>query len=720
MIHKLLIANRGEIAVRIIRTCRQMGIRTVAVFSEPDRGALFMRKADEAVALGGARPDESYLRQDAIIAAALQVGGDAIHPGYGFFAENAAFANACRMAGLVFVGPSAEAIALMGDKLAAKNHMQKVGVPVLPGADLSTIPEDALLPTAEKIGFPVLVKAAAGGGGKGMQVVRDKNNLADAVAGAKRQAKAAFGDNRVFLERYIDAPRHIEIQIFGDSHGNLVHLFERECSIQRRHQKIVEETPSPAITPALRAEMGAAAVAAGKTIGYEGAGTVEFILAPNGEFWFLEVNTRLQVEHPVTECITGIDLVRAQLLVADGAPLPPELEKPVSRGHAIEARLYAEDPSSGFLPTTGKLARFHVPARHGLRVDSGVVDGDTVSVHYDPMLAKVTAHAPTRAEAAALLADSLSRSQIHGLVTNRDFLVRLLQHPDFLTGATDTHFLERHSPVSLGAPTLTPAEERLHAIAAALTTQAHNAKNAKAFPSIPSGWRNNFSAPQQVQFIGTHGTITVAYRICRDGSASVTATTQSDTAPDAARAQEAAQPGTPENSQAGSNPQAGPNADLHTTHSESPESPESHEETVHFSLPYPEQLEMQTNSVLRRYSVHCTTVQEEQCVFVDSPLGHAVLRVRARFPDATRAPDPGSLLAPMPGKIVRIAAAPGDIVKKGQVLIVLEAMKMEHTVHAPEDGQVAEVRVETNEQVETGLVLVVLHTDTQETETTNS
>src|SRR3954451_3513368 len=384
MIRKLLIANRGEIALRILRTARALDIATVAVYSGPDAGAPFVAAAEEAVRLPGATPGETYLRGELVVEAARATGADAVHPGYGFLSENAGFARACADAGLVFVGPSPEAIEAMGSKTAAKERMGAAGVPTLSRAVLRArgeLDESALRKAAKGIGYPLLVKAAFGGGGRGMRIVRAAGELAEAVAGARREAASAFGDGTVFLERFVERPRHVEVQVFGDTHGTVVHLFERECSIQRRYQKIVEEAPSPAVTPELRAELGAAAVAAAKAIDYVGAGTVEFVLAPDGRFFFLEVNTRLQVEHPVTELVTGLDLVRVQLQVAEGEPLPPEVTGAAITGHAIEVRLYAEDVPAGFLPVTGTLHRFRIPALPGVRVDSGVVDGSVVGTH---------------------------------------------------------------------------------------------------------------------------------------------------------------------------------------------------------------------------------------------------------------------------------------------------------------------------------------------------
>ncbi|MCC7293053.1 MAG: acetyl-CoA carboxylase biotin carboxylase subunit [Phycisphaerales bacterium] len=446
MFRRILIANRGEIAVRITRTLREMGIRAAAVYSEPDAGALHVREADEAYPLGGATSAESYLRGEKLLEIARTHGADAIHPGYGFLSENAAFAQACADARITFIGPAPAAIRAMGDKVLAKETMRRAGVPVVPGAechDGDTL--ETVAGRAAEVGFPLLVKAAAGGGGKGMRLVRDPAELPAMLEAARREAQKAFGDGRVFLEKYIDRPRHVEFQIFGDAHGGAVHLFERECSIQRRHQKIIEETPSPAVTPHLRERMGSAAVQAARAIGYQNAGTVEFILAPSGEFYFLEVNTRLQVEHPVTEMTVLKDLVRAQVQVAAGQPLPFRQDDLRQHGHAIECRIYAEDPARGFMPSVGRLERFIPPAGPGVRVDAGFVEGDEVSTYYDPMLAKLIVWGEDRAAALARMRAALRRFVILGVTTNVEFLHDCISHPAFQRGEIDTHFLQTHN-----------------------------------------------------------------------------------------------------------------------------------------------------------------------------------------------------------------------------------------------------------------------------------
>ncbi len=514
---KLLIANRGEIASRVIRTARAMDLATVAVFSDPDQGLPFVRDADEAVRLPGSAPAGTYLNAAALLAAAAATGADSVHPGYGFLSENAGFARACAAAGLTFVGPTPEAIEAMGSKIGAKEIMAAAGVPVLPGAVFDDVAEPdpaALVKAADEIGYPVLVKAAFGGGGRGMRIVNRAADVAEAVASARREAASAFGNGTVFLERFVESPRHIEVQIFGDRSGTVVHLFERECSIQRRYQKIIEEAPSPAVGPELRQELCRAAVAAGQAIGYVGAGTVEFVLDASGRFYFLEVNTRLQVEHPVTELITGLDLVKVQLEVAAGAPLPPEVTGATFTGHAIEARLYAEDVAAGYLPVSGDVATFEVPAEPGLRVDAGFASGTRVSTFYDSMLAKVIGFGSTRDDARRVLAGALSRARLHGVVTNRDLLTAILREPEFAAGAIDTGYLTRHPPEQLCPPGPVPPE---HALAVALAGQARRRRDAPVLATLPSGWRNNPSAPQQVSYTASDQVIELSYQFTRDG-----------------------------------------------------------------------------------------------------------------------------------------------------------------------------------------------------------
>ncbi len=445
VIRRLLIANRGEIAVRIIRACRVMGIESVAVYSDADRTAPHVWMADTAVRLGPPPAAESYMSIPRLLEAARSTGAEAVHPGYGFLSENAAFAAACEDAGIVFVGPPSHAIAAMGSKIGARRLMESAGVPVVPGETPEDQSDRGVRAAIERVGLPALVKASAGGGGKGMRLVRDRSEIDSAVASARREATAAFGDGTLYVERFVEHPRHVEVQVFADRHGHVAHVFERECSVQRRHQKVIEESPSPALTPAMRSRMTAAAVTATAAARYQNAGTIEFLLEGTGDtanFYFLEMNTRLQVEHPVTECVAGVDLVRAQLLVASGEPLPWRSDELVQRGHAIEARVYAEDPASGFLPQAGRVLLYREPQIPGVRVDSGIAEGSEITVHYDPMLAKVIASAETRELAAERLIAALRGFPILGIRTNIPFLLRILEHPRFRAGSIDTGFLD--------------------------------------------------------------------------------------------------------------------------------------------------------------------------------------------------------------------------------------------------------------------------------------
>ena len=657
-----------------MRTAHRLGISTVAVFSDPDSAAPFVALADESVRLPGSSPAQTYLRADRILAAAAATGADAIHPGYGFLSENAGFARDCAEAGIVFVGPGPEAIAAMGSKLEAKALMEAAGVPVLPGAIIDD--DSDLGADGARVGFPLLVKASYGGGGRGMRLVRDPGDLAAAAAAASREAASAFGDGTVFLERFVTDPRHVEVQIFGDSRGTVLHLFERECSIQRRYQKIIEESPSPAVDDALRAALGEAAVAAGKVIGYVGAGTVEFVLDASGSFYFLEVNTRLQVEHPVTEMVTGLDLVELQLRIAEGEPLPPEVIDARISGHAIEARLYAEDVPAGFLPATGTLHRFDFPSGPGVRVDAGYCGGSVVGPHYDAMLAKVIAHGRTRTEAARRLARALARARVHGVTTNRSLLLGILREPEFLAGRTDTGYLTRHDPAALsgaagtaagtavGAAAATaamPATVR-HAAAAALAGQAGNRRSAGVLRSLPSGWRNVPSAPSRVSYALGDEKYEVTYRL------------------------------------------RGAEVDLSVNG-------EPIGAQVVVRAASPDTVDLEVDGLRRVYSVARVAAAGSTGgadVYVDGPDGSTSLTELPRFADPSTAAHSGSLLAPMPGVVIRVLAEAGLAVKAGQPLIVLEAMKMEHAVAAPSDGIVTELRATEGEQVDAGQLLAVV------------
>jgi len=657
-ISRLLIANRGEIARRIMRTAREMGIATVAVYADPDATAPFVREADEAVALRGTTSTETYLDVAKILEAARRTGADAVHPGYGFLAENADFAGAVIESGLVWVGPRPEAIAAMGDKLAAKNLVTQAGVPTLPMAEITGEAAGNSSRPARKVGYPLLVKAASPGGGKGMRIVGAAAGLAEAVAGARREAAGAFGNDTVFLERYLEHARHVEVQVLGDRHGNLVHCFERECSIQRRHQKIIEEAPSPVVDHTLRLKLGEAAVAVARTIGYDNAGTVEFLLDEAGNFYFLEVNTRLQVEHPITEEITGLDLVREQIRVAEGEPLSFRQEDLRIGGHAIEARVYAEDPALDFLPATGRLVACYPDPALPARFEMGVEAGSDVSPHFDPLLAKVIAHAPSRAEAAARLAGVLERWRLHGLTTNRDFLVNVLRHDAFLSGDTTTDFIERHAPPR---ERLIPAEEvQAAALALALAAQQARRADARVLERVPSGWRNNPSMMQEVHYLQRGEDVATRYLRIRDGSFTY------DVNGCSGRARIMSSEG--------------------------------------------DRIELEIDGVLRSFSVTSDGPRH----WIQTAAGEVRLVEAPRFPEPELEQVAGGYLAPMPGKIVAVNVKPGQRVTAGQVLIILEAMKMEHRVTCAEDGIVSEVRVTEGAQVDAGQVLLVVDTEGSE------
>ena len=645
MVSRVLVANRGEIARRVFATCRRLGIGTVAVYTDPDAGAPHVAEADARVRLDGRN---GYLDAGQLIAAARAAGADAIQPGYGFLSENPEFAAAVLDAGLTWIGPPVAAVAAMGSKIEAKKMMAAAGVPVLDELDPDTVTADQL---------PVLIKASAGGGGRGMRVVRDLAELPAQVEAARREAQSAFGDPTVFCERYLATGHHVEVQVLADRHGTVWAVGERECSIQRRHQKIIEEAPSPLVerTPGMRDKLFDAARLAATAIGYTGAGTVEFMADERGDFFFLEMNTRLQVEHPVTEETTGLDLVALQLHVADDGHLDPE--PPPSRSHSIEARLYAEDPAKGWQPQAGPVHRFHVPTTAtqfgllggaGVRVDAGIADGSEVSVFYDPMLAKIISAAPTRRQAAALLADALARTRMHGVRTNRDLLVNVLRHKAFLDGATDTAFFDTHGLDRLAAPLADERTVKLSAVAAALADAAYNRRTATVVATAPSGWRNVASGFQTKRFSdGAGETHEVRYRYTRSG--------------------------------------------VHLPDHDG----------VGLVSATPEQVVLTVDGVDRPFDV----ARYRNDVFVDSPLGPTQLVALPRFTDPGAAVAHGSLLAPMPGSVLRIAAAVGDTVRAGQPLIWLEAMKMEHTITAPADGVLIELTVEAGQQVEVGAVL---------------
>ena len=660
-IRRLLIANRGEIARRVIRTAHEMGIATAAVYADGDVGAPFVREADTALALNGTTSAQTYLDADKVLDACRRVGADAVHPGYGFLSENAAFAQAVIDAGIRWVGPSPAAIGQMGDKLAAKRVIQEADVPTLPAIELKA--GEDIQAAAERIGYPVLVKASAGGGGRGMRVVESPAELEAAVVGARREAGAAFGDDTLFLERWVTSARHVEIQILGDQHGNVVHLFERECSIQRRHQKIIEEAPSPAVDAELRQRMGAAAVSAAKRIGYASAGTVEFLL-DGDDFWFLEVNTRLQVEHPVTEEITGLDLVREQLRIAEGEPLGYGQEDLAINGHAIEARLYAEDPERNFLPSPGTVELWRPAPGDLARFDSGVETGSAVSVEFDPMIAKVITHARTRREAAARLARALEQTTLQGLRNNRDFLVATLRTPAFIAGDTTTDFIDRIDPPrqrSLDGQALADAM-----IAATMAGQAAQRATAKVLGrGFRSGWRNSVMPPERTSFKVGDDEIAVSYRSQRDGTFKV-------------------EVGDDE-----------PRSVALFGHGEG---------GVDLEV---DGRRLQLSTVRRQdhWLIHGTDFDVDLIELPRLPVP-GLLEVK------------GGLTAPMPGNVLATQVKEGDAVREGQLLLILEAMKMQHRITAPFEGSVKELHVREGDQVDNGALLVLLEEAGGEDETT--
>ena len=659
---KILIANRGEIACRIIRTCRRLGIASVAVYSDADAGALHVRMADEAVHIGGPAPADSYLRGERILQAARATGAQAIHPGYGFLSENADFAEAVAAAGLVFIGPRPESMRRMGSKAGAKELMAAAGVPVVPGYTGQDQSPQTLLREAARIGFPLMIKAAHGGGGKGMRVVHRLEDFPAALESCQREARGAFGRDRVLLERYIASPRHIEVQVFGDAHGNLVHLHERECSAQRRYQKVLEESPSPFLTPERRQAMGQAAVAAARAIDYVNAGTVEFIVDGEGAFWFMEINTRLQVEHPVTEMVTGLDLVEWQLRVAAGEPLPLRQERIVQRGHAIEVRLYAEDPEAGFLPASGTLRRLVLPPPSPqVRVDAGVEAGDTVSVFYDPMIAKLIVHDADRPAALARLREALAASHVAGTRTNLAFLEALVRHPAVVEGRIDTGYLDRHTDEFLAPPV--PASTALAAAAAALLLRQQADEAAAAARSgdpwspwaLGDGWRLLGRAARMLR-LQAGGQVHEVRASGHGGNWRI---------------------------------EAG-----------------GHAHEVQAARLDGATLELRLDGQAHRYGVFAGDGGLE---LHDGRqrLAIRLLPPESRGGEAAGAGD-GRVLAPMPGRVVVVHAQPGARVEAGTPLLVMEAMKMELTVRAPQAGVVAELRAAAGEFVEADAVLAVV------------
>jgi geranyl-CoA carboxylase alpha subunit len=651
---KILIANRGEIACRIVRTAKALGYRTVAVFSDADAGALHVRQADEAARIGAPPARDSYLNVAALLAAAKVAGADAVHPGYGFLSENAAFAEACAGAGLVFIGPPAAAIHAMGNKARAKKLMAAAGIPCVPGHEGADQSDATMLAEGQRIGFPLMVKAAAGGGGRGMRLVASPDELANALTRARSEAASAFGSDELILERAITAARHIEFQIFADRHGNVVHLGERDCSVQRRHQKVVEETPSPAVSADLRTTMGEAAVAAGRAIDYVGAGTVEFLLDRSGKFYFLEMNTRLQVEHPVTEAVTGLDLVAWQLRVAAGEKLPLEQHHIQRNGHAIEARLYAEDPHSNFLPQSGTLIAWRPASGEGVRIDHGLASGVGVSPFYDPMLAKVIAHGASREEARRRLIVALENTVALGLVTNRSFLIAVLRHPAFAAGEATTDFIDRYFAAGSDAMRGAEPDNRTLALAALLLFEARSRATANV-SAVARNWSSTGAAtwPLRVTLGNAHHAV------------SITAVSPDDYAVALGR------------------------------------------EVIEVSIVERGDGLIRFTALGLQQTARFAAAEGTLHLDVDGN-AFALRETTLETGGSARRDGSSRLLAPMNGAIVSVLAKPGDPVAKGQRVVVLEAMKMQHEISAERDGTIDKILVKPGDQVATRQLLVEL------------
>jgi acetyl-CoA carboxylase biotin carboxylase subunit len=653
---KILIANRGEIALRIMHTCRAMGIASVAVYSDADQDAPHVRFADQAVHIGSPPAVESYLNISHIIEAAVTTGSEAVHPGYGFLSENGDFADACHAAGIAFIGPPSDVIRKMGLKSVARRLVSDAGVPVAPGYDGDAQSEEGLRNHALSIGLPLLIKASAGGGGKGMRVVSDFDEFDAAITSARREAERAFGDGRLLLERYIAGARHVEFQVMGDAHGNLVHLLERDCSIQRRHQKIIEESPSPALNSKIRQSMAQAAVTVARAIGYINAGTVEFILAPSGEFYFIEVNTRLQVEHPVTEMITGLDLVKLQIEIAEGKPLAIHQADIKSSGHAIEARLYAENPANDFLPSTGVVVDWAAPSGiEGLRIDAGIETGSQIPIFYDPMLAKLIAWAPDRDSAIRKLAYSLQSLAIHGVDTNREFLTKILEHPDFASGAYDTGFVAQNRQHLVVTP---PSPETFAAIVALYLLKTWQSER-DILTNIPAGYRNNPYRDPSVRFRIGGAEIDLCYQRLDDDEYSVYS---GDWRAEA--------------------------------------------RILHFE---PHTIRIEFDGVQSTYTISVTGPD----FFVHSFHGSQLVTRLPRYPDQTSGSNDESAESPMPGQVIKVLVQEGQDVAAGDPLVILEAMKMEQTIRAALDGVVHAILVKAGDVVTPGEALIQIGSKSQ-------
>ena len=683
MFNRILIANRGEIACRIIHTAKRLGIRTAAVYSEADVNARHVSLADEAVAIGPAPARDSYLVGEKLVEAARQTNAGAIHPGYGFLSENADFARTCEAAGITFIGPPSRAIEVMGSKSIAKSTMQQAGIPLVPGYHGDNQDGTFLLNEAEKIGFPVLLKASAGGGGRGMRVVNSAEEFSDALRSAKREALGAFNDDRMLLEKYLQKPRHIEIQVFCDNHGNAVHLFERDCSVQRRHQKVLEEAPAPAMTQETRNAMGSAAVDAARAIEYAGAGTVEFIVDPDGAFYFMEMNTRLQVEHPVTEFITGRDLVEWQFRVAAGERLPASQDQLAIDGHALEARIYAEDPGNGFLPATGRLQRLRFPDRTPhVRIDTGVREGDDISVHYDPLIAKLVTWDSDRRRCLRRMLDALSRTRVAGVTTNISFLASVISHEAFQAADIDTGFIELHQADLFPDKEVVSLDILCFATLYQMLRRANRSEReavSSADPASPwwttDSWRLNLVDEEHLNY---HDGV-------REHHVTVKQTTPRH-------------PGTPRRSCERGNPPADHAADTYTI------TVDGHSLYASGRLEPDGRLTAILDNIQRRADV---VEEHEHLVIFDA--GHSY-RLK-HVPGSVHSSDeeaPGSLISAMPGRVVEVMVSEGQQVKKGDDLLVLEAMKIEHIIAAPQDGTVQTLHYRMGDMVEEGMELLEL------------
>ncbi len=655
MIKSILIANRGEIACRVIRTCRALGIRSIAVFSDADRNAPHVKLADTAVYIGSSEVKSSYLNVDALIEAAKISGADAVHPGYGFLSENEDFARRLEVEKLVFIGPNANAIEWMGSKSKAKEIASQHSVPLVPGYRGENQELQTFIKSASEVGYPVLLKAAAGGGGKGMRIINAESGMEEGFQSAKREAMNAFGDDELLLEKYFPSSRHIEIQIFGDKHGNAIYLLERECSIQRRYQKIFEESPSPVLDDATRKQMGEAAVRLAKALNYDNAGTVEFIWS-EGKFYFLEVNTRLQVEHPVTEAITGLDLVKLQIEVASGLPLPVKQQDIKANGYALECRLYAEDVNNNFLPTTGKVLAWETPALEGLRYDSGIETGSEISIYYDPMISKVIAHGSNREEAIRKMEYALRHLVCLGTTTNHSFLLHTIQHPLFRQGNYDTHFIANHlNPQESDAHT--EQQVNLALVACVLTKWNEEQERRTLLKELPSGWRNNFFAPEQYTFDHKGKEYTVAFTL----------------------------------------------SDKDFVFKLKNETPE----VKLFSA-----ANGRLSALIQKQLHNFFVVNNGEQYFIQhEEFSQITLLLKSKLPAKAKEIAKGGYTSPMPANVIKVMVKAGDIVKNGQSLLVLSSMKMENTIASADEGVVEEVYVADGENIEAGKMLLKIKSE---------